>query len=228
LTRPLGLARLRGGAYRHRVSTTTVGPPTQIQSPAPVPRRHFGRWIVAALVIALVTTGVSYVATYQPLTRGSFGLGPEFENAKLPNSATGAFPYIDGAAILWGFSIVNDGPLPVTVTGVEWAKSVGPLGNVSFQVSKENPVSTGIGPGSSFLMPMHPFTLGHGQQRMIVLRAVLSGCTVPPVGVGRNFVVVNSLIVDYKALGVSHTTRIDDPAPGAGIQIALPGNAVCT
>ena len=77
------------------------------------------------------------------------------------------------------------------------------------------------------LDPMHPFTLAHGQQAMIVLRAVLSGCTVPPVGVGRTLIGVNSLTVRYKSLGISHVTTISDAA-GGGFQIAVPANAVCS
>jgi hypothetical protein len=125
----------------------------------------------------------------------------------------------------WGFSILNDGPLPVTVTGVEWRDSKGPLGNVSFLVSRGGAEYEYEIPGP--LDPMHPFTLGHGQQRMIVLRAVLSGCTVPPGGVGGNLTGVDSLTIDFRVLGISHTTTI--PAfSGDGFQIALPLNSVCS
>jgi hypothetical protein len=177
-------------------------------------------------VIALVTTGVSYLATYQPLVHGNYGLGPVFENTKLPlPPPSHVMPYIDGAPIRWGFSILNDGPLPVTVTGVEGRDSIGPLGNVSFLVSRGDATYAREIPGP--LDPMHPFTLAHGEQAIIVLRAVLSGCSVPPVGVGQNLIGVNSLTVDSNTLGISHVTTILDSA-GGGFQISLPANSVCS
>jgi hypothetical protein len=202
-----------------------MDPSVEAETPPPARRRRFGRWVLAAVVLVLVVSGVSYATTYQPLVRGDFGLGPKFENAKLPDPSSRVLPYIVGAPVLWGFSIRNGGPLPVTVNGVEWRTSKGPLGNVSFLVTRGDLSVAREIPGA--LDPMHPFTLAHGEQAMIVLRAVLSGCTVPPVGVGRNTIGVYSLSVDFRALGISHTTTIPDLS-GGGFQIAVPTNAVCS
>lgn len=208
------------------MSTATMDLPVRVAS-RPAPHRRFLKWIVAGLVIALVVAGVAYVSTYQPLVPGNYGLGPEYESPITMPGLTDrrTVPYVEGAAMLWGFSVRNDGLFAVTVTGAEWLGSAGPFRNVTFLISKADPL--GVGP--EFVGPMHPVTLAPGQQAVVVARVVMSGCTVSPgsPGNGSFGFQVDSLTIDSRAFGISHVTTIPAGALG-GFQISVPGSATCS
>lgn len=185
-------------------------------------------------MLLLLIAGFAYAKTYQPLVANGGSLysvnGPEGSNvvAGASGYSLGTIRYRDGAIEIWGINIRNDGRFAVTITGAQWPYPGVPFSRVTFLLPTEavEQGTAAIGPTSG-LQQLQPFTLAHGQQRTIYVRFVMSGCTVPSPA---NSIFVDfgadSVDVDIRALGVSHTVAIS-AGPDGGFQISVPGNASC-
>ena len=164
--------------------------------------RGTGGWRTVALVFLLallvvVVVGAWYVSSsFQPL-RLNAGGGPTFVRSEVGDVAsvparepTSGHPFIaheapyhDGTWLEAGFTVLNDGPFPVTVDGVGWEDSSSTIRQVS--VSLNDPATSAYEqPAPSLFVPFEPFTLQDGEARFVVIRYRFTGCAFDSVGEG--------------------------------------------
>lgn len=181
--------------------------------------RHVGSLIV--VVVLLCTVGLmAYLTNYMPLIpAGMWGYGPnecldEIWSVDAGSHRAPLFEFVcrdGGDFALWGESMTNEGPLPVTVL------EIGKPGS-SFAPFRPLEVRTydfarHLGSGdeeldlpdvSRFyedLDPFQPFTLGVGQQRNIVFRLELRrDCTEEGGRIG-----LTAIPIKYRVLGIERT-----------------------
>ena len=180
---------------------------TQLPDAQPARRRRWPFILFGALVVSLIVAG-SYVANYQPLEMGSsFAPGPDYlaTNVEPSYVETTTIPlkYRDRATTSFGLTIRNRGPWGVTVTGVE--PSSGSLLDVAG--GRLNPDPSAVSAELSETEDFYPFSLGTGQERLIVVVARFGNCEnyLSPGGT----TTMVQVFVRYRVLGISHTAHID-------------------
>lgn len=137
-------------------------------------------WI--GIVLALgVGAGVVFVVRYQPLSTANFA--PWFCDGCIDLS-TGQLVYQEGRQVAMGTSLINNGQLPVRITGLSFPAD--PYETTLLEVVHVDMAKPGAGgqtaPGDPALQPFEPFTLGPGEDQAIVLRASFTNCEAVPAG----------------------------------------------
>jgi hypothetical protein len=179
-------------------------------------RRPRNLVIVGALlvVLALTVSGYAWAESYQPLSRGSYGLYP-------PGSRSGpagetAVVFHDRGPFRYGFSIRNDGDLTVRVVGL-------PLSGrnpFSAKVFLSGPLEHARSiPGPT--VPFRPFDLGPGDERMLILRGSFANCRDWGGGTGATY---DSLPVRFQFLWRTETVSVPLANP---LVIQVPAGRRC-
>jgi hypothetical protein len=181
------------------------------------------RWIVIGLVLAiLVATGTAaaLVARYQPLEHGSSGGTPSislpFKDVDNPSegTTTRVVTYIQGAKLDVDVSIRNDGPWGVTIASVP---------RQNFGLFHVTEVRRGVLNNCCVATePFAPFALSPGEDRLLRLHGVVSGCKNYATEGG---VIFNSYPVRYRILGITRSTWIESTHE---IEIHIPKGYLCT
>jgi hypothetical protein len=143
------------------------------------------RWLIVGgalvLVLGLLIGGRAWVRGQEYVTHGSTSRVPvqarvvEDDNAAPDEPQEIAIvPYRDGARVVYGLALRNDGPLSVEV------EEVAPLErrDESFFLFRTTAVRMGetSQPGTDAPLPFRPFTLEPDQERYIEIEGVLEDC----------------------------------------------------
>jgi len=173
------------------------------------------------LVVVFVGAAITYIVSHRPvvdhpLVAGNFGQGPVYVAG---GQGRDRVVYLPGATVQWGFSIRNDGKLPVTITNVQEIHGWTPFSTSAIFISTGDDLGTSHAiPGP--LEPFRPFSLGPSQQRMFLHRVLFADCGPPPAS--KTPVTFGGFTVTYQALGVSHPVTIDGPRDAA-LRVNAPG-----
>jgi hypothetical protein len=163
---------------------TTVGPR----------RRRWLRWValvVVLIIVAAFIAGVSWIARYDPLARGSIGYAPPAGvDAKVVDVSYAIadaplifrIPAVTGMTFRYRFSIRNDGPVAITIRDV--GIPVERTGNVVNRHPVRVMTNAYATPTGSPWIAFQPFTLAPGQEGAIEMEATLHGCVEDMLGWG--------------------------------------------
>lgn len=201
---------------------TLVAPPATPQHGAVVPprrpepgnrrRRGVISGAVLVLLAALAASGL-WVGRLQPLAVGSLGWGPtDLASTKvipqlwsgLPGSpevfridATGP-----GQTITYRFSIRNDGPVGITVTGVGVPLSTQAGYALTVVPVRMHPNTIGAGLDPNRWYPFRSFAMAPGQEASIEMQATWHGCMVR--GTTTSF---GEVPISFRVFGVPRTVQ---------------------
>ena len=162
-------------AGRTTVQTTAPENEEPAGSRAGSSRSKVRRWVLVAVLLAIVVvvaSGIAALARYQPLSASNWaGCGPGKVGPYVERPT-----YREGGICVVGFSLFNDGVLPVRVIGIE--ELGGEYGLLTLDyVRMARPGAGGqTAPGSPVLEPLAPFSLGHGGSRWIALTGRFGNC----------------------------------------------------
>ncbi len=178
----------------------------------PPPERRRRPIRVALIVLLLASGALTWVARYEPLAPGSWfdvhGTEVTFPRT-YGGSSVAVLTYEADARFDYAFTLRNAGPVAVTVTGVEidlvpeddWAI-------VELGVELTEP-GTGIA-AESTRRPFEAFTLGSGDQQMVVVNARFNPCTRIARGALMRF---DSQTVHTRVFGIPRVMEVSmDPA----------------
>jgi hypothetical protein len=131
------------------------------------------RWVVLALVlVSLVVSAVDVGYGYTtPLAPGSTSIGQRVCADPSNEASCEIRAPKSGETLVFGFSIRNDWPLPVTITGV--AQPLTDL--LAVDHVDVFPVDLGT-TAFAAAQPFAPFALGQGEERMVLIVTRLSPC----------------------------------------------------
>jgi uncharacterized protein YaiE (UPF0345 family) len=170
------------------------------------------------MAILLCGAGL-FVARYQPLAPGSTGVGadPGGRNVTTSDPAGGQngtvsrVTYDNGTIITFGFSLSNNGPVGVTVTGIYRSSppSAEPLKVIAVYVAHRPGVIGAIRDLRQF-EPFHSFALPGGAERLILVQARMVNCTDVPAGIAATY---TQAPVSFRVLGVPRSTWVALPLP---------------
>jgi hypothetical protein len=174
--------------------------------------------VVAVVVLAVLGSGVGVVA-YEPLREGSYGrlTGPsKIEDQRGVGEQARVVTYESGREMIVEFSIRNEGPLGVTITGIP-----SPTGGALslFEVIETR---RGVEQCCAETEPFAPFELGRNGERFIQLRGILKGCGDYVPG---SSIAWSSYPVRYRILGVSRTQLVHTRSP---VIIEIPADFKCS
>ena len=177
-------------------------------------RRRWVILIVAAIaVVGLLIGGRAWVRGQEYVTHGSTSRVPlqarvvEDEDAAPDEpQELAVVPYRDGARVVYGLSLRNDGPLSVEVTEV--ARLERP--DESFFLFR--PVEVRMGeqsePGTDAPEPFRPFTLEPDEERYLEVVGVLEDCEHYTPG---SSTLISAQFVDFEVLGQSLEAEVELP-----------------
>jgi hypothetical protein len=144
-------------------------------------RRTVAIALAVAVVVGVVVGGRAWVRGQDYLEPGSTSRVPA--DARIvrnqdapPDEAeeTAQVPYRDGAQVVYGLSVRNDGPLSVKVTEV--ARPEAPAeSSFMFRVVDVR-MATREFAGTDARVPFRPFTLGRGEERYVEVIGRLGDC----------------------------------------------------
>jgi hypothetical protein len=159
------------------------------------------RNLVIALVIlviaAALTATIAWARNYQPVTTGSVSLNPIPSKEGAVGETVAQFR--NGKPFQYGASIRNAGRLPIRILSVPTDPGfIYPFEVRAYFVASETNFAK---PPEAF----HPFTLGPGHERLIVLRGTYANCTQY---VARGSVTLLTVPVRARFLFWTHTSRI--------------------
>ena len=191
--------------------------------------KRWGAIGVAVVLIAAAVYSLRWRASYQPLSIGNeaVGLGDRIPGSVLhpdavTQSETYASPdfrevddsygaddnrrhvttdYVDGQHVVFAYTLHNSGRVGVTVTGLAPPAKFAPLAMTS--------------------VPFHPFKLGAGATRDIVVHERMHACEWYQPGGSVTF---EGLDLSYRVLGLHRTASIKAPVR---TEIAFPGTYHC-
>jgi hypothetical protein len=156
-------------------------PPRPTSSPD---RRRPWRLVLALGLAALAVAFGLYVGHYMPLVpangaaggQGSTDLGT-FESPSGEIFGVTSFAYEDGKTFYFGFGLHNEGPLPVTITGIQTqgvTSSMSLSKETIWMASHDGWYGPPDSPGGE---PFRTFSLGSGEERWIVIAEQMANCT---------------------------------------------------
>jgi hypothetical protein len=164
-------------------------------------------WVLTGgiLLVLLLATGVLF---YSPLEVGSVTACPDDSEA-VPPEETDDGPveggelclvqHADGRAIVFGLAVRNGGPLPITVTGIEFDSAVREI--MELTAVRTAPTDDPDMPRT----PLEPFRLRPGQERYLEVQVVLRPCD----GLrGNRLVTLTQLPVQTRFVMVDKTTHV--------------------
>ena len=212
-------------AGRTTVQTTAPENEEPAGSRAGSSRSKVRRWVLVAVLLAIVVvvaSGIAALARYQPLSASGWaGCGPGKSGPHVMKPT-----YREGGICVVGFSLFNDGVLPVRVIGVEAPGGERDLLILDY-VRMSRPGAGGqMAPGDPSLEPLGPFSLGHGGSRWIVLTSRFGNCADWDPGVSQKWL---SVVVTYEVLGftkhqwVKLPMSVEVAAPASCAQSVSPG-----
>lgn len=172
--------------------------------------------LIPSIAVVIAAGAVTFVTTYRPLVPGNIAQDPVYVAGGQGRSHV---VYLPGATVQWGYSIRNDGTIPVTITDV--APIAGrPFSSSSVFISTCDLFTAGCAGIPGPLEQFRSFSLGVGQQRSVLYRAVFANCG-PPLG-SNSTITFGGFTVTYTVVGISHTVSIDG-WPNAALRVDVPG-----
>jgi len=170
---------------------------------------HPWRRAIAITLAALVIAFGVYVARYMPLIppngvaggQGRTDLG-SFESPGGETFGVGSYAYQDGKTFYFGFGLHNNGPLPITVTGIH-TQGVTSSSSLTRETVWMADKDGWYGPpGSAGGRPFHSFSLGKGDERWIVFSERMVNCSKYDLGAGASSTqTLARADVSYRVLG---------------------------
>jgi hypothetical protein len=169
--------------------------------------------LVVALAVAGTVTGI-WLSADEPLERGGWSFAPGIQpDLDFGDQANVIVDYQHDARYSFGFSLINDGRLPIEIVDFPLASyATEPF--VVEQVLVDPPQEF----GGSDAAPFRPFTLQPGEERGFTFRGVLAHCDAWDHGGG---LVLESVKVQYRVLWITKSRDISLPRP---IMIRMPGS----
>jgi len=181
-----------------------------------------------ALVVSFAVFAAWFVSTFQPIRANAGGMptlvrGDETNYGQFIDPTGGppfsphAVQYHDGKTFVYGFTLVNDGPVSLTVDAIG-----SPGGAPLRQISVRTGVSSSIYSASATdpTRPFEPFVLAPHAERFVEVVTRFAGCSLGS-GVGSAVTVV-SLRVQFRFFGVHRQAFL--PLPYA---LRVTGNDGC-
>lgn len=165
-------------------------------------RRRYGWWPLAAVPLAVaLVTGATYAATYDPLSEGGLSAFAEVESVESDDgSSRFVLPYRDRVEVFGVLSVRNDGRWPVRVERVGKPSHPGWSGLV-----QHKPDRNGLRAQDGTKTPFAPFTLGAGDEQMVLVSLWLDNCESNATGLS---VTTVGVPVRYRAFGMADTKVI--------------------
>jgi hypothetical protein len=176
--------------------------------------------ILAAVLIALVLGVWIFGLFYEPLTGLGNLWGVTGAHLEQSRSRAQVVDYEDGKSFTYFFTLSNDGPFGVTITGVDLNPPSGP-GYVfmieSYAVAMGSETNE---MASRPIVPFEPFGLKPGEFREIHIRARFDDCEVHQEGIEHGF---SGESVTYRFLWIERTVDIATP----GLKVPRPSLEEC-
>jgi hypothetical protein len=177
-------------------------------------RRRWAILIIAAVVVVGLLIGArAWVRGQDYVTHGSTSRVPlqarvvEDEDAAPDEPQEIAIvPYRDGARVVYGVSLRNDGPLSVEVKRVATPERP----DESFFLFRTVEVRMGetSQPGTAAPEPFRPFSLGPDEERYLEVEGVLEDCEYNAPG---SSTLISAQFVDFEVLGQSLEAEVTLP-----------------
>lgn len=173
------------------------------------------------LLIVLLTAFQSFISNYQPLVWGNTGASPL--DARITETL-GGYPEPEslaevtlepGKPVSFAFSIVNEGPLPITIEGILHPSVIG----LDVQGIEITPVDYEGDPNAS-TAPFSETTIGPGEQRVVRVNYV-TGADCSKLESGSTSW-ADSIPVTYSTLWSTQTTEF--PLP---LRLIVKGSVAC-
>lgn len=154
------------GFVRKRPSTTPAyDPALRMQA------RLWGLFFYM-IVLSLLAAVVVFVVRYQPLSTGNF-------TSSGPVTADGAngirVAYTGGGTFSFGFLLINDGPVPLTINRIQVTGPNELLVPLKVELAAKRDAGA-IGVGDPALERFLQFSLGAGDRKWIVVRTQFGNC----------------------------------------------------
>lgn len=204
-------------------SLTDSGPPRITEPSFGVDgRSRRRRWILLALLVlvtGLIAGGSAYLGNYQPLRIGSFSGSGTFATPVVtddPERPARGYRYHEGGATTFTMWLSNEGPLGVTITGVDRTeKDASGL----LRVSGARLAFERVPLNYAAAAPFHAFSLGPGgSSRGIAVEVTFGNCErFSP----NTYSVLVAVRIRYRVLGIPHAAWIDLPE---GLAVRSPGS----
>jgi len=188
----------------------------------PVARWTARAWALVAYlaVLAAVAAIVLFAVRYQPLSATNFASGPVAQSA--PTMVR--LEYANGAAFSFGFLIVNDGQLPVSIQRIQMTGQSHLLIPVRVETAAQR-YAGGLSEVDPSLDKFHPFTLAGGDRRWIVVRTRFGNCDRFAAGASETY---TRFQVTYRVLGFTKHAWVELPKDigvGSPPDLACPARA---
>ena len=167
-------------------------------------------------VLSAVAAIVLFAVRFQPLSAANFASGPV--TSPRPNMVRVGF--VNGGTFSFGFLVVNDGPLPVKIQGIQITGQSELLVTVRLETAAKRYAGS-LGEGDPSLDRFVPFTLAGGDRRWIVVRTRFGNCDRFAAGAFETYTRFN---VTYSVLGF--TKRAWVPLP-KDIGVESPPDFAC-
>ena len=199
------------GFVRKRPSTTPAyNPAVRMQA------RLWGLFFYL-IVLAFLGAVVVFVVRYQPLSTGNF-------TSSGPVTADGAngirVAYAGGGTFSFGFLLINDGPVPMTIDKVQFTGPNELLIPLKVEMAEKRDAGA-IGVGATGLERFIQFSLGAGDREWIVVRTEFSNCVRFPAG---TFETYTQFLVTFKVGPFTKHAWIPLPR---NIRVESPSDALC-
>jgi hypothetical protein len=152
------------------VDTIVRPPDAPTEAPiAPRPRRRSPAILLIPIIVAVVLFASTWISNYDPFIPGTRGYSPQDPRMRTSdvsvfgvNGRVFTVPTSDPTHFRYTFSIVNDGPIAVTITGVGSPVDEPPAALTTHPV-RVIPDERSPGPdGDLVYEPWHPFVLRPG------------------------------------------------------------------
>jgi hypothetical protein len=184
----------------------------------PVVRWKARAWgLVAYLaVLSAVAAIVLFAVRYQPLSAGNLASGPMTQSG--PSMIR--VGYANGGTFSLGFLVLNDGPFPVKIQGIQMTRQSELLVPVRLEMATKRSVGS-LGESDPSLEKFLPFTLAGGDRRWIVVRTRFGNCDRFVAGA---FETYTRFQATYSVLGFTKHAWV--PLPRA-VRVESPPDSAC-
>ena len=172
--------------------------------------------VVYLIILAILATMVVFAVRYQPLTIGNFvSSEPVGAGSNMISPV-----YTEGGTFSFGFMLINDGPVPVTVERIQFTGNDELLAPIRIEMANRRDAGA-IAPGDPSLQKFLRFSLDGGGRQWIVVRTSFANCDRYP---ARTFTTFWRLKVTYRMVAYTKSAWIELPKD---IRVDSPPDYAC-
>ena len=172
--------------------------------------------VVYLIILAILATMVVFAVRYQPLTIGNFvSSEPVGTESNMISPA-----YVEGGTFSFGFMLINDGPVPVTVERIQFTGNDELLAPLRMETANRRDAGA-LASGDPALQKFLGFSLDGGGRQWIVVRTSFANCDRYPAS---TFTTFWRLKVTYRMLAYTKSAWIELPKD---IRVDSPPDYAC-